>query len=104
MSAIQLPPLACKSCKGTGRWDVGTEEEGPCRTDYCVGGVVLCSTCNNLNGGDEPAVGEFFRWNDYSRRDDVIPLCRMHLQRAHAAQDEECRGDYERDLQKDDRL
>lgn len=75
MTAIQLPPLVCKSCNGTGIWDAGTEDEGKCRADYCVEGTLMCSTCFDNSGADEPAVGEYFRWNDFTKRDDVIPLC-----------------------------
>ena len=96
MTAVQFPPLVCKSCKGTGRWDVGTEDEGLCRADHCHEGVLVCVTCNDQNGGDEPAVGTVFRWDP----DEVIPLCRTHLKQAHAAQAAEGRGDYERDMRK----
>lgn len=100
MTAIQFPPLVCKSCKGTGRWDVGTEDEGPCRADYCEEGTIMCASCSDNSGASEPAVGEFFIWLDRAREDHAIPLCRMHLERAHAAEAEEGRGDYERDMRK----
>jgi hypothetical protein len=99
--AVQLPPLVCKSCKGTGIWDVGTEDEGPCGADHCHGGVLVCVTCNNQDGDDEPAVGTVFNWNSYVERDEVFPLCRRHLQLAHAAHAAQDRGDYERDMRKD---
>lgn len=83
MTANSFPPLVCESCKGVGRIDVGTEDEGPCGEAYCHEGELICTSCNDHSGSDEPAVGLFFRWNDYVERDDVFPLCRRHLQQAH---------------------
>lgn len=96
----QFQPLVCKSCNGTGRWDVGTDDEGPCGADHCHGGMLVCVTCNDRDGGDEPAVGTVFSWGDHGN-DEVIPLCRMHLKQAHTRQAVEDRGDYMRDLAKD---
>lgn len=100
MASIELPPLVCKSCNGSGRWDVGAEDEGPCGADHCHEGVLICVTCSNDSNSDEPAVGTVFNWNSYAGRDEVFPLCRMHLQRAHARQAAEDRGDWERDMRK----
>jgi hypothetical protein len=66
--------------------------------EHCHEGVLVCATCSDQGGVDEPAVGTFR--NDW---DDVIPLCRRHLQQAHDWQAEEGRGDYMRDMAKDDR-
>jgi len=96
-----LPPLTCKSCNGTGIWDAGTEDESKCGRDYCHEGVLVCATCFDHSGGDEPAAGEWTGWNSYLGRDYVVPLCGLHLKRANHADDEECRGDFLRDMQKD---
>jgi hypothetical protein len=90
-----MEPLTCKLCNGSGRIDVGTEDEGPCMADHCHGGVLVCVTCMNQSNDPEPAVGMVFNWNSYVERDEVFPLCRMHLQREHARQAAEDRGDWE---------
>lgn len=96
MTATQFPPLVCRSCNGTGRWDVGTEDEGSCRADYCQDGVLGCANC----AYQEPAVGTARIWSTYGDCVEDIPLCRMHLRRANAAHAAEDRGDYERDMRK----
>jgi hypothetical protein len=101
MTSGQFPSLVCKSCKGTGIWDAGTVDEGKCRADHCHEGFLLCSTCSNGTNDEEPAVGTVRVYNDYIKRDEVFPLCRRHLGQAQRAEDEECRGDYERDMAKD---